>query len=351
MDWPTAKPENVGINSHYFRTLHGEIERHPEWNVHAVLIAKDGKLVYENYYEGADQKFGRSLGHVKFSSKTLHDCRSVSKSVTSTLVGIAQGQGLIQGVNTNICDLFPQAPTQPAHSQISLEHLLTMSSGIDWDETGGDYTNPHNDEIGMILSSNEVEFVLTKNIVSKPGERFNYCGGSTALLGELVEQRSGKKLDEYAEEVLFKPLNIESFKWMRTKNNKCAAWSGLRLLPRDLLKYGQLYLDKGKWGGHQIVPSSWVEASLNPVSRPEYPGGYGYQWWIAHFEATGQSFKIPYCNGNGGQRVYLVVELGLVIVILCGNYDQGAIQEVVPRRILTRFVFPAAGVHEARCRL
>lgn len=344
-EWNAAEPNTLGLDRAPLDKLAEQINAHPEFNIHSVLVVKDGKLAFEKYFAGADQDWGRDLGTVTFAANTRHDLRSVSKSVTSALIGIAIEDGKLPGVETTIPDLFPEYLDHiaPNKRELTLEHLLTMTAGLSWFEPI-DYTNPGNDEIRMINSPDPVAFVLGRSFATEPGERFQYNGGLPTLLGYLLEQAYGKRGDVIAREILFEPLGIDDFDFRANRNGLLAYASGMRLTPRDMARIGLLYLNNGTWEGKQLLPEEWVTDSLTPHIESTWSAGYGYQWWIHRFDGPDNSMWVPSAVGNGGQRIFILRPLNMVVVITAGNYNMGNVP-LSGVRILEKSIFPAAGLN------
>ena len=215
---------------------------------HAVLVQQQGRLLAEAYFTAEDKPSGDWIARsVAFDADTLHDMRSISKSVVALLVGIAHGQGKID-TERPVMDWFPEhaALATPQRQAIRLQHLLTMTAGLEWNETGVSYANLNNSETRMGLSLDPVGYVLSREMVAEPGRRFEYSGGATLLLAEILERATGKPIDAYARETLFLPLGIERFEWRQhILWGKPLPFSGLRLTPRSMIVVGQLMLDKG----------------------------------------------------------------------------------------------------------
>ena len=290
-------------------------------NLHSVLVAQDGVLVFEQYFEGSDERRGEALGTVRFDQTTLHDLRSVTKTITGALVGLAAEQGALRLDAPVPAVLDLPIPVARDKAALTVRHLLTMTSGLEWDERSHPYTDPRNSETAMDLSESSVEYVLSQELVDPPGTRFAYCGGCTMVLAAAVREATGLALDRFAEEHLFGPLGIDDFEWYQHQDGLPIAASGLRLRPRDMLKFGQLYLDEGRWQGRQVLPSTWVAESTSLVIQLDSISGYGYQWWVDLEPVDGEVEAIPVARGNGGQRIYLVRSLGLVVAITAGNYN------------------------------
>jgi CubicO group peptidase (beta-lactamase class C family) len=350
-EWKVVEPEAVGLDSTPLDELAERIRAHPEFNIHSVLLVKDDKLAFEAYFSGADQDWGTDLGKLKFDLNTRHDLRSVSKSVTSALIGIAIAEGKLPGTNATVPALFPQYADHiaPDKRSVTLQHILTMSAGLSWFEPI-DYTNPGNDEIRMTNSPDPVAFVLGRSLETTPGDRFQYNGGLPTLLGYLLEQAYGKSGDAIAREKLLEPLGIENFDFRASSSGLLAYASGMRLTPRDMARFGLLYLNQGKWEGKQLLPQNWVVDSLTPHIESDWTAGYGYQWWINRFESSDFSMWVPSAVGNGGQRIFILQPLNMVIVITAGNYNMGNVP-LSGIRILEESIFPAAGMSDMKVQL
>jgi CubicO group peptidase (beta-lactamase class C family) len=201
--------------------------------------------------------------------------------------------------------------------------LLTMSSGIAWDENRA-WTDPKNDEPHLLSEPDPIRYVLSKPVVTSPGTRWNYNGGGVELLGAIIARQSKQSLDVFAHEALFGPLGITDFEWQTYPNGKLSAASGLRLRPRDATKIGQLMLNKGEWQGAQIVSADWIEQSILPRFQAiGYFGGlffYGQFWWLGRTFSDGREVQWISAMGLGGQRIFIVPSLDLVITSTSGLY-------------------------------
>jgi CubicO group peptidase (beta-lactamase class C family) len=322
--WAIASAESVGIDGTRLCGIAARLKAQGA-DVHAVVIVRHGKLVFEQYYAGYDEPWGSPYGQHNFDATTKHDMRSASKSVVSLLVGIAIDRKLIAGVDEPVVKFFPEyaALKTAGWIGVTLRHLLTMSSGIQWDENRG-WTDPANDEPHLGKDADPVGYVLGKPIAAAPDEIWNYNGGGTDLLGNVLERASGKPLNDFAREVLFEPLGITDARWENYQNGRAAAAAGLRLRPRDAAKIGQLVLDHGAWNGRQIVPAAWIAESVAPRFQAiGYFGGlffYGYQWWLGRTLSRGEEIKWIAAMGLGGQRIFIVPDLDLVVMTTSGLY-------------------------------
>ena len=319
--WQTASTDQVGFDAALLCSLSEMLDESPRRNVHSIVVARSGKLVYEIYRTGYDQKWGTPLGTVSYTADMPHDVMSISKSVVSLLFGIALDRGLIASVDDPVHIYFPDYAVlrTPEKDRILLRHLLTMKSGLEWHENRS-YDDPRNSEIMMIGSPDPYRFILEQPVRAEAGKVWNYSGGNTQLLAGVLQRKTGKSLAEFANEALFQPLGITKFEWTKMPaNGEAAAAGGLHLRPRDMAKIGELVLRKGMWNGHRVVSERWIEQSTR--ARTDEPGPlYGYQWWIMN-EAVGERATSWIVGiGNGGQRIYISPAYDVVVVITAGLY-------------------------------
>lgn len=339
--WMTAAPEQAGIDRDRLMKMTDSIRSHAEFNIHAVLIERDGRLVYEEYFSGRDERRGQPLGVVTFTRDTVHDLRSVTKSVVSALVGVASSSGAIASLDAPLLDYFPEyTDLQVAERRrITIRHALSMSAGLEWNEDIP-YTDPKNDEIVMDRSPDPVRYVLGRPIVAAPGVVWKYNGGTTQVLGAILQRATKQPLADYAREKLFSPLGITKFEWVGSNGVPSPA-SGLRLRPRDLAKFGSLYLHDGQWNGRQVLPREWVHESTR--RRLTFPGqearGYAYQWWHACYVTPSGVIDVPTAVGNGMQRIFLLRAQRTVVTVLSGRYNDFSSNP--PERLLLEFIIPA----------
>lgn len=339
--WIVAPPESVGLDGATLCAMVDRLRQWPDVNVHGIVVARSGKLVFEQYFTGQDEIWGRPQGEVKFDAQTRHDLRSVSKSLTSLLVGLAIQRGRIAGVDEPVMKFFPEHADldTPERRRITLRHLLTMSMGVAWDETIP-YTNPANSEVRMIMAPDGDRFALEQPVVASPGLVYNYSGGATALLGTVVRKTTGQPLDQFAREALLGPLGISDFEWLGMPGKGPAPASGARMRPRDMLKLGQLVLAKGQWNGREVVPASWIAESTAAQISGSGIYYYGYQWWLGHTLVDRRVVKWVAGFGLGGQRIYIVPDLDLVLVTTAGMY-RSPLQGPVTTEILSQYVLRA----------
>jgi CubicO group peptidase (beta-lactamase class C family) len=303
--------------------------------LHAVIATRNGETILERYFPGPDWRWGQSLGRIDFTAETRHDLRSVSKSIVGLLYGIALAQHLVPTPDTPLLDAFPAYAdlATPDRRRLTIGHVLSMTLGVEWNENVP-YTSAANSEIAMEMAPDRYRFILSRPIVSAPGERWIYTGGATALLGHLIARGTGLTLHEAARKYLFAPLGITDSEWIDGSNAEPAAASGLRLRAPDLARIGQCLLD----GGRGIIPADWLKASFTPHTRIDAEVDYGYQWYLYN----GSTGGAPWIGaiGNGGQRLVVIPRLGLVVAIFCGNYDSPE-QATTPRKLLRDIILKA----------
>jgi CubicO group peptidase (beta-lactamase class C family) len=334
-----------GIDSTIILSLDSSIQKGIYPNIHSLLIARNNKLVHEEYWDGKDESWGNDLGITIHAKDSLHDIRSISKSIVSACIGIALEKGQIKSVEQKVFDFFPEYAKLDTglKLELSIKHLLTMSSGIAWNEDVP-YDNPENSEIKMTRSPDPIAYVLSQPMDFPPGKVWKYNGGTTQLLAAIIEKTTGKPVDQFAKEYLFRPLGITNFEWVKYPGtNLPAAASGLRLRSRDLLKFGLLYYNKGNWGGQQIIPASWVDESIQShVNRPGSgnTSGYGYQFWLWTDTIMNKPTKLVACVGNGDQRIYVDKKKNLIIVVTAGNYNKWDIKNN-SYAMLKDYIYPA----------
>ncbi|NNF12353.1 MAG: serine hydrolase [Gemmatimonadetes bacterium] len=294
--WETAAAVEVGLDP-FALQLAGARAASVD-RMRSLLVVRHGRLVYEGYFNGADRE-------------TLADVRSVTKSVVGALVGLAIDAGHIESTEQSIADFLsgPHAPLRPEHAEVTVGHLLSMASGIQWTESGSvGY-------LDWIAAPDHVAYLLERTFVATPGETFAYNSAAIHLLGVIVEEAAGRTLPAFADEVLFGPLGIVDRTWEPIgSGGHVNGGAGLDLRPRDLARFGQLYLQGGESGRRRILPEEWVRNSMGPIMgalgsvTAIGPVSYGYLWWID--ESRGAVFAWGY----GGQLVYVHPGLDLVVV-------------------------------------
>jgi CubicO group peptidase (beta-lactamase class C family) len=350
-DWSLLPPGESGFSADLGPLLDKAIAEKRVWNLHSVVVLRKGGLVFERYFEGEDDARGRPLGKVAFNADTLHDLRSVSKSIVGLLYGVALADGKVPPPEAPLFASFPEyadLAADPARSRWTIHHVLTMTMGTEWDELSIPYTDPTNSEIAMDRAPDRYRFILERPVVMEPGKRWTYCGGATALLARLIARGTGTPLHAFARERLFDPLGLGPTEWMTDRNDEAIAASGLRMTPRDLARIGVMMQQAGMNGGRRIVPAEWIERSTTPVVDCDEFRSYGYHWYLGRFEFTvstgpkGSRSRLEHywaAIGNGGQRLFVFPGLDLVVAVMAGNYDV-ADQWVPSVRVVREVVLP-----------
>ena len=318
--WKSSTPEQQGIDSSALVKLFDEIQA-KRLNIHSIIIARHGYIVAEAYA-------------YPFQPGTRHVLYSCTKSVNSALVGIAIKQGKIDGVNHRVLDFFPERTiaNNDAHKQaMTLEHLLTMSSGIEWNETGVPISSPNNSNRQMLQSKDWAQFVLDRPMNEQPGSAFNYNSGGAHLVSAILQKTTGLNELAFAQEYLFKPLGISDVSWTADPNGIYRGEDGLELTSRDMAKIGYLFLRNGAWDGQQIVTADWVNHSAEKHIPATGELSYGYQWWVQPFDAFNAA-------GRGSQYIFVLPDLDMVVVFTSGlktaMFD-------LPASLVETFVIPA----------
>ncbi|MFC2009804.1 serine hydrolase domain-containing protein [Chloroflexota bacterium] len=342
--------DNVNIDPELMEKLVNEINRGKYDEVHSLLILKDNKLVFEEYFQGHKFQWDASKAHgelVAWGKSMDHMVMSVTKSFTSICVGIAVDEGFIGSVHQSIFDYLPeyQHLNTDGKDKITIEHLLTMRSGLKWDEWNAAPNSGEND-IGALwfYSSNDpVTSILQMPLTDTPGTGFNYSGGNMIILGEIIKNAASMNLDEFSEQYLFQPLGIDSAYWDQFDNGVIDGAGGLHLTPRDMGKVGVTFLNMGGWNDNKIISEQWVNKSatsfpgndgINVPGTDERNTGYSYTWWTKSFS---DSVNIYYAGGWGGQFIIVTPEINTVIILTGGNYED----KVKIFEILKEYILPA----------
>jgi CubicO group peptidase (beta-lactamase class C family) len=298
--WRVSTPATEGMEPAVLARAFDAIARQRNLRtVHSLLVVRHGALVAEGYYGGFDRT-------------RLNDLRSVTKSVTSLLVGIAIARGDLPGVRQRLAAYYPAETgrgADPRLQAITLEDLLTMRSGLRWDE----HAHGDLDPVGMYRTRNSIQYVLDHPMEEEPGKVFRYSTGNSQLIAGMLTRSTGKSVSSFAEENLFKPLGITRFQWD-------THWDGLNyggvrlfLTARDMARIGQLCLQNGRWGDRQLVPADWIRISTAPHAQG-LDGPYGYHWWVRPQGYTAQGF--------GGQYVY-VFPAEQIVAVLTADPEAG----------------------------
>ncbi len=305
--------------------------------IDSILIVKDDALVFEEYFNSFDRSF-------------THDTHSVTKSVTSLLVGLAIEHGYLRDIDVKalpfLTDYMPMDYWDENKANITIRDLLTMSSGMDCDDSD---PRSKGEQWKMYKTENWLDYFVDLPSVREPGKAFAYCSGGVIALGGILERATGMSISDFSEQYLFAPMGIDNFGWLKFKWGTSTS-GALELRPRDMAKLGQLMLDNGKWNGQQIISADWVKESrtnqidLRFMSR-EWFNEYGYLWWRGTVDIKGASFH-PYAAwGLGGQFIMVFPKIETIIIFTTGNSEKDS---NLPIRITEEYILPAIidGVQE-----
>jgi len=324
--WNTASTAVVGIDNTSLQKLIEDIQQKELPNTHSVLIAKEGKLVFESYFEG-------------YNAVIPHDQRSASKSISSAMIGIAIYDTILTGVDQRLYELLPsefQYTRDASKTKITLRDLLTMSSGLDVDGAASEESYQNSDQW--------LKTVLEADMKHPPGTYANYGSANPYLLGVVLDGQLTVSVENYMEKKLFAPLGITNY-LIQTEHTRTTPYfgGGMYLTPRDMLKFGQLYLDKGRWEGKQVIPENWVKDSFKKYRRLQDvkdKNEYGYLWWHTEYKIHDVAIASIEARGAGGQYIFVLPALQSVVVITSGNFRNLKLLQQ-PEYILETYILPA----------
>ena len=343
INWKASDPETQYVDSNILQQLHEEFKNGAHGYIDSFLVIRNKHLIFEEYYENdyglltknrrteqaeiMQKNYGDKARpiynyydpewHPFFKQTNLHTIQSVSKSVTSALIGIAIKRNEIPSIETKISIYFPEHSAHfndPLKQSITIRDLLTMTAGIKWDESSTAYTDPLNNAASMESSEDWLRYILSLPMENKPGEKFVYNSGITILLSHILFIATDMHVDEYAKKYLFEPLGINNFYWKKTPKGLTDTEGGLYLSSRDFAKIGLLYLQNGQWDNVQILDKDWVTATMSPDTEiSESRRKFGFQWWLVPYTG-GEENWIYSGSGYGGQFLLIVPEYSLVMV-------------------------------------
>ncbi len=336
-EWPVSTPEAEGVDPAAIAALVADIDAGRYGLIDHFLLIRNGRVIADRNWDHGDRyaellleqddtvnhqfNYDHPAWHPYYRDTNLHSLQSVTKSVLSVLFGIAHDDGHIPGPQAPVWPYFEAYgadPSEPRRAAATLEDFLTMRSGMDWARPGQTYDDGTHPTIELELSDDWIDYAISRPVSTDPGTRFDYNDGVSVLLGKIVRETTGQRIDAWAEERLFGPIGIDAYYWKITPLGEVDTEGGLYLAAHDLARVGYLMLREGEWDGRQIVSREWVRASTSPVIPDVYPGndrqdsGYGYQWWVPVHE-DGET-RIFAGNGYGGQFVHVVPEHDLVSV-------------------------------------
>lgn len=314
-DWPTATLEEVGIQGDTIRRLVNLIGNAQPNDFRGVVVIKDHKIVLEEYFN-------------TYWRETVHDIRSAGKSVTSMLIGIAIDKGFVKGIDQPIMDFFTKEKATFKISKqvedITIKDILTMSSGLDADAND---INSKGNELYLLASDDWVKFALQLPTAFEKGRQYRYNSVCAMLAGAIIENATGMQLSAFADQYLFGPLGINNYYWYAGPHHRTAGMGNIYFTAFDFAKLGVLLTQNGQWEGKQIISQSWIKdmftKHLDISAQDPFGDGYGYLWYISSKEVNNKAYTYFYASGNGGNKLYVVPELDLVVSILSSAYGRG----------------------------
>jgi CubicO group peptidase (beta-lactamase class C family) len=326
--WETASMSSVGMNTIMIELLIERIKSNVYQEVHSIVVVKNDKLVLELYFPGHDFKYNGTDFHgdyLNFDRNTRHDTHSATKSITSAIVGIAIDKGYIAAVEDKIFTYLPDY-TSLMNSQkekITINHLLTMSSGLQWNEWDVSISQSNHDIVRLVQSSDPIYFVLSKPVVSEPGTEYYYNGGGVDLLGQIIKNATDFDIKKFSDTHLFGQLGITNYNWQTLYPSGITCCHGdIYITPRDMAKFGYIFLKKGMWKGKRIISEEWINNSFqNHITPPvNWAYGYGYLWWLKKYNATNGTYYSFNAEGWGGQQIIILPSENMVVVFTGANY-------------------------------
>ncbi len=315
--WRTATPESQGMSSEILADMMDVLWR-DNIEMDSILIIRNGYVVLDTY-------------HFPRGSDSKHNIFSCTKSISSTLIGITIDEAYIKNVDQSLLGFFPEkAPKNPdaLKEQITLKDVLEMATGL---ECRDSYLYRWEGLNEMRWSEDWVQYMLDLPMMEPPGTRFEYCNGASFLLTAIIEKTTGKTASEFAKEHLFNPMGIKDVYWPANIHGQTIGWGRIHMRPRDMARFGYLFLRNGTWNNRQIVSAKWVaEATRKQIPATILPG-YGYQWWVM---GPGNYAAVGY----RGQRIYVLKDKQLVVVFT-GRLKDGHAR--TPEGILRGYILPA----------
>jgi len=347
--WPTAEPRSVGLNVTVLDSIDAEIRAGRYGYIDRMLVIRNGRLAYDkSYTHNYDSIYADSARsssplnphhltgaynyyhpwwHPYYRRSDLHTLQSVTKTITSVVIGTAVTRGEFPSLDSKVLAFFDTTTVKNIDDRkrrMTIRHLLTMTGGFDWNENLP-YVDPRNAAVNMEASYDWVQFTIDKPMAREPGTQFNYSSGESQLLAHIFWKATGLDIEEYAARHLFGPLGIERWFWKRTPMGIIDTEGGLYLAAPDLARIWYLFLKNGNWNGKQVVSADWVRqstaAAVRVANAPNAPG-YGLKWWLYPNPLDSSKF-IWSGSGFGGQIPMTIPELDLVIVFSGWNILPG----------------------------
>lgn len=332
--WRTSSPEEQGVDGDKLQEMIEYIKEN-KIAIKSVIVVRHGYIILEEDIRGF---------------RSFDNTKSVTKSITSALIGIAIEQGYIEGVDQTVISLFPDreiANLDARKQAMTVEDLLTMRSGLEWPPSGpcwwldGEICSYYTDQL-MLEDDDSVQFALDQPMAEEPGKTFNYIAGAPHLLSAMISETTGLSVLDFANENLFAPIGIKVATWPADGEGINLGYGDILMDPRDMARFGYLYLNEGQWDGKQIVSAEWVRASQRPITPANNRGiqpMYGYLWWV--------NPDLGFYNAAGAEGQYIIVipELDMVVVFTSNievkQFGQGKWWEGTPEELFRVYILPA----------
>ncbi|MGN6416075.1 MAG: serine hydrolase domain-containing protein [Pseudobacter sp.] len=310
-------------------------------DIHSILISKNGKLAYAKYFNG-------------WSKDSIHDSRSAFKSITSILAGIAIDKGFIKDVNQRVYSFFPEyrnfSGNHAWKKEMTIDHLLRMKAGFDCEE----FNDGKDCETDMMASKDWVRFSLNLPMKDRPGSVWAYNSSAPMIMSGIISRTAGMSVMDFAKKYLFEPLGITHYRWTVDPAGHGMTAGSFYIQPSDMLRIGELILQKGMWKGKRIVSADWIAKSTStPVPIQDFsfmkfsrsavaipqPSFYGYYWYKEEFRTKNFHEDVIFASGNGGQYIMIVERLGIVVAFMQGNYSSWKAKKAFD--LMVRYIIPA----------
>jgi CubicO group peptidase (beta-lactamase class C family) len=345
-DWPVATPQSVSMNTDSLQAFDADITKGMYGHVDQMIVIRNGRLIYQKSYThdydkiyndsvrvksalnphdpGGPYNYYNPWWHPYYRRGQLHSLQSVTKTITSVIIGVAIARKEFPDLSTTVLSFFDTTQVKNIDDRkrkLNIRHLLTMTAGFDWDENRH-YSDPKNDCMVMEASFDWVQYVIDKPMALEPGQYFRYNSGASQLLSYIFRKATGKDIEEYASQHLFSPLGISQYFWKRIPTGIPDTEGGLYLAAVDLAKIYYLFLKEGTWNGKQVVSREWVKESVTPAVDVRTGVKYGYKWWLYDYGDD----RLNYAwagSGFGGQWPIVIPEYGIVAVFTGWNIIGG----------------------------
>jgi CubicO group peptidase (beta-lactamase class C family) len=323
----------AGFKEEWLKKMTDSINANSVTNIQSVLIMRKRRLVFEQYYGG-------------FDADAPHDLRSAAKSISSAMIGIAMDKGILSDTGQKLFDLLPEKyryaeKSDPRKSAISIASLLTMSSGLDAIDFGIDRISPASEDVYQD-TPDWLKTVVEAPMINQPGSHANYSSANPFLLGIILNTQLKQPLEFFMDDNLFAPLGINSYLVQNDCFNQPYFGGGMFLRPRDMLKFGLLYSQQGRWNDRQLISKKWVDASFKKYlvleNHPE-KNEYGFLWWHFSYKVNNKIITSVEARGAGGQYIFIIPDYELVVVITSANYRNGRVWQ--PEKIMENYILPA----------